>query len=62
MSDFDRSLSVSPTRERSLMQFGLAALYVGAILVLMAIAPHGTLTQEQLTQDTTMVIAQPIRD
>lgn len=62
MSDFDRSLTVAPTRERSLMQFGMAALYVGAILILMTIVPHRTLTEQELTQETTMVISQPVSD
>lgn len=62
MSDLDLSLTVPPTRQRSLMQVGMTVLYVGAILILLTIAPRRTLTEQQLTQDTTLVIAQPLRD
>ncbi|MGH1592331.1 hypothetical protein ACRBEV_32935 (plasmid) [Methylobacterium phyllosphaerae] len=62
MSDFDRSLTVSPTRQRSLMQFGMAVLYIGAIATLVTIAPRRTPTEQQLAQDTTLVISQRLSD
>ena len=62
MSDLGLSPKVPPSRQRSLMQFGMAVLYVGAILILVTVAPHRPLTEQQLTQDATMVIAQPLSD
>lgn len=62
MSDFDLSPTVPPTRQRSLMQIGMTLLYVGAILILLTVAPRQILTEQQLTQDTTLVITQPLRD
>lgn len=62
MSDLDLSPVVPPTRQRGLMQFGMAVLYGGAMLILLTVVPHRTLAEQEPTQDTTMVISKPVND
>lgn len=62
MSDYPITPSVPQTKERSLGQFALCLLYIGAIAILWAIAPRRTLVVEDLTNPASMTIAMPERD